>query len=313
MLREAIESVLQQTYHDFELIVSDNASEDATESVVRSFDDSRIKYFKNDQNIGSRGNWNRCFGLAVGKYIAILPDDDLMLPENLEQKVQGFCENERIGLVHSKYDLIDATGQIIARNRDAWGGSDRTSDCLEDRQEMLTNPWNFVNCSTAVFRSACYRKLSGFTEELLNGWDYEYWLRIAAYYDVAFIATPLIRYRVHTGSETELFFGGNDPHVLFVIDMRVKRLLVRNHINGEVGGRQIRFEIRRRMGEYLAELVEVMQRKGCSEADLKKLVMKDCLEFPELLRINTVRKLLLKSMLGSKVTGTLRRFRLLFR
>ncbi len=66
-------------------------------------------------------------------------------------------------------------------------------------------------------------------------------------------------------------------------------------------------------GSTLAELVEGMQRKGCSEADLKKLVMKDCLEFPELLCINTGRKLLLKSMLGSKTVGALRRFYLTFR
>jgi glycosyltransferase involved in cell wall biosynthesis len=312
MLRESIGSVLKQTYGDFELIISDNASDDGTESVVRSFNDPRIRYFKNDQNIGSRGNWNRCFVLARGEYVTILPDDDLMLPENLERKVQVLSGSEQVGFVHSQYHLIDADGQIIARNRDAWGGSDRTSDCLENRQEMFTNPWNFVNCSTVVFRWACYRKFGGFTEELFTGWDYEYWLRIAAYYDVAFLASSLVSYRVHKGSETELFTG-SDPLRMFGTDMLVKRLFIKNHLNAKPEDQQIRREIWRRMGRTLAELVEEIQKQGRCGIQARKLILKYCLSFPVLLRLEIGRKVLLESMLGSRATGALKRFYLSFR
>ena len=72
LLRESIASVLAQTFGDFELIISDNASEDATESVVRSFGDDRIKYPRNAKNLGHRENMNCCLMLSKGRYITQL-------------------------------------------------------------------------------------------------------------------------------------------------------------------------------------------------------------------------------------------------
>jgi glycosyltransferase involved in cell wall biosynthesis len=113
MLKHSIESVLMQSFEDYELIISDNASDDETESVVKSYDDPRVRYSRNTTNIGCLANWNRCLALAQGKYIGILPDDDLMLPENLAAKVDVLSRHPEVGLIHSKYHLIDAEGRII--------------------------------------------------------------------------------------------------------------------------------------------------------------------------------------------------------
>jgi len=305
MLRESIESVLQQTYDDFELIISDNASEDATESVVKSFDDSRIMYVKNDHNIGSRENWRRCFALVKGEYIAILPDDDLMVPENLERKVRVLSSNARIGLVHSKYDLIDVDGLIVEPNQDAWGIPDRV-DCLENRQEMLYHAWNCINCSSVVFRKDCVDKIGQFTDKLWTGWDYEYWLRISLYYEVAFLASPLIRYRIHQKRESVEFYK-DDEHLMFTIDMDVKRHFIKCHFGSLSGGPRMKSEIWRRMGERLKWIVQDLQYKRVPIARIRTLVFKDCIDYPELLRTSVVRKLLLRSVIGERAATVLKK------
>jgi glycosyltransferase involved in cell wall biosynthesis len=305
MLRDAIESVLQQTYDDFELIISDNASDDATESVVRSFDDSRIRYVKNDHNIGSRENWRRCFALAKGEYMAIFPDDDLMLPENLERKVRVLSGNERIGLVHSKYDIIDVDGRIVESNADPWGIPDRV-DCLENRQEMLYHWTNCIKCSSVVFRRDCVDKIGQFTDKLWTGWDYEYWLRISAYYEIAFLASPLIRNRIHNKRESAEFYG-DDQHLMFTIDMDVKRLFIKNHFGALSDGRRVKLKMWRRMGERLKWVVENLQDKGLSKARIRTLVLKDCLNYPELYYSSAVYKVILKSVIGRRAATAFKR------
>jgi len=305
MLRESIESVLGQTYGDFELIISDNASEDSTESVVKSFDDGRIRYVKNEHNIGSRGNWNRCFVLARGEYITILPDDDLMLPENLERKERVLSSSARIGLVHSKYDLIDVDGRIVESNQDAWGIPNRV-DCLENRKEVLCRAWNGINCSTVVFRRDCVDRIGRFTDKLWTGWDYDYWLSIAAHYEVAFLASPLIRYRIHKERESEEFCG-DDQHLMFTIDMDVKRHFFKNHLDVPDGGRQMKLEVWRRMAQRLKWVVEDLQCKGVSCARIRNLVLKDCINYPELLRTSVVRKLLLRTLIERRTAATLKK------
>jgi glycosyltransferase involved in cell wall biosynthesis len=85
-LHQAIESCLAQTFTDFELLVCDNASQDGTEAAVASFDDARVRYLRNGQNLGMVGNWNRCLTEARGELIANLCDDDLMLPDRVGVK-----------------------------------------------------------------------------------------------------------------------------------------------------------------------------------------------------------------------------------
>jgi Glycosyltransferases involved in cell wall biogenesis len=89
MLREAIESVLSQTYENFELLILDNCSPDHTPDVVASFNDARIKYLRHQCNIGAIANWAYGVHWAQGKYLSILGDDDKYKPEFLSRRVQA--------------------------------------------------------------------------------------------------------------------------------------------------------------------------------------------------------------------------------
>jgi glycosyltransferase involved in cell wall biosynthesis len=113
---EAIEAHLRQTYGDFELIITDNHSTDHTEEVCRAYAarDKRIKFFRNDQNLGAAGNFGRCFELSQGEYFRWHPSDDLVGPELLELCVEVLDKDPSVMTAYPRTRLIDASGNIIS-------------------------------------------------------------------------------------------------------------------------------------------------------------------------------------------------------
>lgn len=194
----SIQSVLNQTYENFELIVCDNCSTDNTEEVVRSFKDSRIKYFRNSGNLGLVGNANRCLSIASGEYLNILHHDDMMYPDNLELKVEMLDRNPDLGLVHSNVEFIDGSGQCLNLTR-----FDARSHYIENgrkifQQYILRMPMGAAFFIGAVLvRRECYLNLGGFNPLLPNVNDSEMWMRILLYYDVGCIDRRLVKYRLH--------------------------------------------------------------------------------------------------------------------
>lgn len=108
-LEEAIVSILSQTYSDFELIISDNASTDGTEDLCRAYAvrDSRIKYFRNPKNIGATQNWYRVFELSSGEYFASAAHDDLYAPDYMEKCIAVLDQDPSIAVCYSKTRIID--------------------------------------------------------------------------------------------------------------------------------------------------------------------------------------------------------------
>ena len=299
-----MESVLAQTFEDLELVVCDNASEDDTESVVRSFSDKRVRYFRNPQNIGHRENWNRCLHLARGNYIVIFPDDDMMLPENLAKKVEVLLRSPQVGLVHSKYHLIDEEGRIIKYDTN-WGhGPDRTADALERREDLLTACFNTVNVPTVLFRRACYERLGRFSDRVRFAYDWEYWMRIAIDYDVAFLAQPLVKWRIHSASITKTYM--RNPVVQLREDLAAKREVFKHHIHGIPEGRQLEREMWRNMAKRIFHCGRTMLEDGWGEAEARAFVLKMCLAFPWMLYERSLWKILLKSVLRLPVAELLR-------
>ena len=202
-IAESIESVLVQTYKDFELIVCDNCSTDNTEEIVRNFNDSRIRYVRNQKNLGGVGNANRCLELAAGEYISIWHHDDCMMPDNLERKVCLLDEHPDVGFVHSNIMIIDSKGEVVSSN--IWN-EDSRHDYIKNGIEVFRKFMSYLPNGASVFigtvlaRHECYVRVGGFSREIPNCDDSEMWLRIALFYNVACIGSPLVKYRVHTDS-----------------------------------------------------------------------------------------------------------------
>lgn len=133
-LREAIESILAQTFTDFELIISDNASTDNTEMICREYEskDSRVRYYRNEKNIGGSNNHNRVFELSRGKYFHWFSDDDLYAPEFLEKSVKVLDENSSISLCFSTFKVIDENGEEVSINSQMLGQSAKPHERLRE-------------------------------------------------------------------------------------------------------------------------------------------------------------------------------------
>jgi glycosyltransferase involved in cell wall biosynthesis len=303
LLRQAITSVLEQRFQDFEIIIYDNASTDGTPEVVRSFSDERVRYFRNPQNLGHRENWRRCFRAAVGSYLAPLPDDDVMLPENLSRKVEFLRHNPQVGLVHSKYHVIDQDGQILIYDTN-WGhGGDRAVDSLEKREDLLTAFINTINLPTVLFTRACYERVGEFSDRIAFAYDWEYWMRVALYYEIAFLAEPLVKWRIHSGSLTKTQV--RDPIVQLRDDLMAKRELVKNNAFAIPGSRQLRNQMWRNMAARFFWDAQTMLKDGLEDAKARAIVLKVCLSFPEILKERSLWKVFLNSLLGRPVTDLL--------
>lgn len=119
-LKQALNSILNQTYNDFELIISDNASTDKTRQICLGYatEDNRIRYYRNKENIGASNNFNKVFLLSSGKYFKWCTHDDVLAPEYLK-KCMGVLENDpSIILCHSKTACIDKNGVVVANYDD---------------------------------------------------------------------------------------------------------------------------------------------------------------------------------------------------
>jgi glycosyltransferase involved in cell wall biosynthesis len=115
-LREALQSAINQTYQNVEIIVSDNYSADDTEGVVKSFGDSRIRYFRQTKNIAANDNFNFCLKQAKGSYFLLLHDDDMIDTDFIETCIKAADYSLDVGLIRTGMRRIDSHGKKLADN-----------------------------------------------------------------------------------------------------------------------------------------------------------------------------------------------------
>ena len=112
-LKAAIDSILAQTYVDFELIISDNASTDRTEEICRSYKDARVRYYRSETNKGAAWNYNRVFQLATGKYFKWAAHDDVIAPDFVQRCVDALDDDPSAVLCQGQIKMIDEEGNFI--------------------------------------------------------------------------------------------------------------------------------------------------------------------------------------------------------
>ena len=111
-LKETIQSVLNQTFNDFELILLNDASTDNSEEIILSFNDSRIRYYKNDTNLGISPSRNKLMDLAQGEYLAILDNDDICMPQRLEIQAQYLDTHSDVSICGTRFELFTSNHQM---------------------------------------------------------------------------------------------------------------------------------------------------------------------------------------------------------
>jgi glycosyl transferase family 2 len=208
-LAEALHSVLSQEGAAFELLVSDDRSDDDTLEVVRNAAGDRARIEINSERLGLAGNWNRCAALARTPLLAIFHQDDVMLPGHLHAHAAAFDADERVGLTACSALTIDEHGQPIAPqvvNPGGLGPVDRLLGAGVLMQEVVSG--NPLRCSAVTMRTAAHRDVGGFDPLYRYVVDWEFWARVSRKWKVAWLARPTVQVRWHTGSETHRFTAG---------------------------------------------------------------------------------------------------------
>jgi glycosyltransferase involved in cell wall biosynthesis len=203
---EAIRSVLEQAFEDFELVVVDDCSSDGTADVVAAFRDDRLRLVHNRARLGLVGNWNRSLELARGRYVTLFHQDDVMAPENLRAKLRLLEAHASVGFVHSNITQIGVQGEVLSGHWDNPPTPDH--DGPHDGEAFfhrLVTGANAVCASSVMLPRVMFERLGGFDSRLPFTADWEMWLRIALFYDVGYLASSLVHYRRHDGMATAQF------------------------------------------------------------------------------------------------------------
>src|SRR3954466_7735536 len=230
VLPDAIKSVLSQTYDDFKLVISDNASDDSTPQVAASFDDPRLEYVRQPDNLGLLGNHNWFLQRVETDYSLIVPDDDLVYPQLLERTVAELDRLPKAGVVHAAFDVIGEAGEVLLPHVNWTQGLE--ADAVESPAEFITESmkWSCRVCaSTALMRTDAL-PAGGMSGDDFPAIDFGMWLRMAAGgWDFAFLEETLGAYRIHAGTHSAAFGAPLGPGYVMGLEIvaRLKEVKLR--------------------------------------------------------------------------------------
>jgi glycosyltransferase involved in cell wall biosynthesis len=196
-LREAIDSILTQTFQDFEFLIINDGSIDCSRQIILSYNDPRIRFVENDRNLGLTGSLNRGLELAAGELIARQDGDDISEPDRLREQVAFLNVNPDVALVGTGYTEIDEMGHEI-------GEGLLPCDPTTLRWHLLFY-CPFVHSSVMLRKSPVIERVGGYNEAFTYAQDLEFWCRIARTFSVANLNQSLLKYRVHSSSMTETY------------------------------------------------------------------------------------------------------------
>jgi glycosyltransferase involved in cell wall biosynthesis len=226
-LRRAVESCLAQTYREFEIVITDNSTNDETAKMASSWTDPRIRYYKNEGNIGPTGSANRGLSLARGKYIKYLMDDDLLKPRCLELMVRGMEANPSAGVAMAPLELIDEDDRRIfprfyVFRKMHYRFRYQVGDGLVNRQrimkDFLTRDYPCTVPSGIMFRAEAMRAAGPFSAEADFAGDLDMCMRLAANWDYYYVDEVLSSERHHgTRHTATLHRSGLDISVFYFI------------------------------------------------------------------------------------------------
>jgi len=192
-LSEAIDSILGQSFPDFEFIILDDGSTDGTADIVSNYADERIRLVADNENRGLTHRLNQGLSLARADIIARMDADDVAHKERFQRQFDRLLDDATLDLVFSNAEIIDAAGDLTGRSHIDLSG-ETALDHLRDSGNVLIH-------SSAMMRKAAIDRVGGYDPALRTRQDYDLWMRcLEAGYRLEVMEAPLLKLRVHDGS-----------------------------------------------------------------------------------------------------------------
>jgi glycosyltransferase involved in cell wall biosynthesis len=191
-LPQSVESVLQQTYDNFEVIIVDDGSTDDTETVLLPYKE-KIRYIKK-ANSGPSGARNLGIAEARGEFIAFQDADDIWVPEKLQLQMDYLTNHPKIAVLHTDLTQFNHQGEVSFSLKERYG-SIPSGYIFE---ELLVN--HAVTLSTIIVRRSCIDEVGAFDESLIGAEDYNFYLRLARKFQFGFLNQALVKKRLHTNN-----------------------------------------------------------------------------------------------------------------
>lgn len=189
-LKEAIDSILNQTFKDFEFLIINDASTDNSKKIIMSYGDKRIRYFENKKNLGVAKTLNRGLRLAKGKYIARMDADDVSYSQRLEMEYNEIIKDSKVAIIATFYEVINENGKYLYLVKDA---------CLAEEIYYTLQFRNCLGHPTVMFnKKIILYEFNGYYNREAE--DYDLWLRVSKKYKILKIAKVLHQLRISDSS-----------------------------------------------------------------------------------------------------------------
>ncbi|MCL6583030.1 MAG: glycosyltransferase [bacterium] len=208
---EAIQSALDQTYQDIEIIITDDGSTDGTVSQIKKFRDPRISLFCFEKNQGACVAIRTSLEKARGEYIALLNSDDVFYPDKLEKQVSFLNDHSDIAAVFSHAQIIDEQGNDFVDVNHFYYSIFQQAN--RTRFEWLNHFFYHRNClchPSVLIRRKCYETIGYYDERYAQLPDFDFWIRLCMHYEIHVLQEKLIKFRIRTD---EANASGNRPEV----------------------------------------------------------------------------------------------------
>ncbi len=191
-LKEAIESILNQTFTDFEFLILDDCPEQSVERIVKFYRDERIKYYKNEKNLGISASRNRLMDLAKGEYLAVMDHDDIALPERLAKEIAFLEAHSDVGVVGTWYERFPNKKVKKKYVINSQIERDLMSNC------------SILHPSAMIRKSVLLENNIRYEAEFSPAEDYMLWVRLIGKTKFANIPEVLLKYRDYAGNTSKI-------------------------------------------------------------------------------------------------------------
>lgn len=263
---EAIQSILSQTFTDFEFIIINDGSTDNSEAIIQSFSDERIRYFSNKQNLGIVDTLNRGLDLCRGEYIARMDADDISLPKRFEKQVEFMDNNADVGVCGTYTSTFGLEFKIIKSPNN----SVQAFTALA-MGPCIPHPTAFIRNIILLQHKVKYSKQYEWAE------DYEFWIQLTKYCSINCLPEILLNYRNHSSNVS------NTKHEVKINAKKVQLLWYSYYLDRKLNQQEINYLTLKKQDKYTLKagyelLLETVNHGNNHLIDIKyfgKLVITD--------------------------------------